>query len=211
MRLILIRHGQTAWNDREIFRGRADIPLDPTGKVQARAVARRLTGFHIRKIYSSPLKRALETAETIGEKLHLTPEVIPNLIEIDCGIWQGLSCWAVQKRFPKLYQKWLTKPHQAKIPKGETLTQVRSRLNRMIRTIRKMHVRGDIIIVSHRIILKILILSALTLNDSYFWRIKFDLGGLSILELKDGKFNIILLNDTSHLKSTNLARGSKDL
>ena len=86
MELILVRHGQTKWNLEERFRGRIDIPLDDTGLFQADATARRISGsWHPKAVYSSPLSRAIVTAQKIAQPIGLT--AIPNagLIDIDYG------------------------------------------------------------------------------------------------------------------------------
>ena len=90
-RFILVRHGQTEWNRVERVRGRADLSLDETGKRQAEAAALRPKGEQIAAIYSSPLRRALQTAEPIAKQLKLTVQPLQGLIDIDFGSWQGLS------------------------------------------------------------------------------------------------------------------------
>ena len=105
--IMLIRHGDTDWNVEEIFRGRADIELNETGIKQAQLLAKYLGGVPIEAVYSSPLKRALKTAEIIAP-LH-NVDVMPSqeLTDLDYGEWQGLSHDAVKDRYKTLYEKWL--------------------------------------------------------------------------------------------------------
>ena len=107
MKIIIVRHGQTEWNKKEIFRGRSDIPLDKIGLKQANAIAENLCHLNIKTIYSSPLKRALATAQAIGEKACLKPVVENDLIDFDFGQWQGLTLAQVRKEFPAAYHQWL--------------------------------------------------------------------------------------------------------
>ncbi|MCM8796698.1 MAG: histidine phosphatase family protein [Candidatus Omnitrophica bacterium] len=198
MKITLIRHGQTLWNKEEIFRGRSDIPLDDVGIKQAKAITKRLSFFDIKAVYSSPLKRALETAQIIAKRFNLKVKVDDDLIDFDFGEWQGLSLKEVQKKFPETYQQWLEEPHLANIPNGENLDNVRSRVTKVLDKIIKEQ-QDDVAVVSHRVINKLLILTALSLNNSYFWQIKQDVGAISILDYKDEKLTLSLLNDTCHL------------
>jgi len=209
MRLILVRHGQTALNEKNVFRGRLDIPLNETGIQQANAIAERLATFNINIIYSSPLKRALETAQIIGTRLNINTEIDNNLVDFDFGKWQGLTIEEIQKQFPEFYEIWLKDPHMVKIPDGENLALVRSRVSKLLSKLIR-NDGGNIAIVSHRVILKVLICTALSLDDSYFWRIKQDVGAISILDYKDKEYSLSLLNDTCHLRKAKQSKGIRD-
>jgi len=198
MRLILVRHGQTSLNEKNVFRGRLDIPLNETGIQQANAIAKRLSTFNVKSIYSSPLKRALETAQVIGRKLNINTEIDDNLIDFNFGKWQGLTIEEVEKKFPELYESWLRSPHMIKIPDGEDLGLIRKRVSKVLNKLIEYN-ENNIVIVSHRVILKILICAVLSLDNSYFWRIIQDVGAISILDNKDGQFSLSLLNDICHL------------
>jgi len=90
-RLIIVRHGRTEWNRVERFRGRADIGLDEVGMKQAESAAKRIGEWPISAIYSSPLRRALTTAEIMAGPLGLNVRLMPGIVDIDYGEWQGLS------------------------------------------------------------------------------------------------------------------------
>jgi len=125
--IMLIRHGDTDWNVEEIFRGRADIELNEVGIKQAELLAKYLADERIVAIYSSPLKRALKTAEIIASSHHFDIIGAPELIDFDYGEWQGLSHDTVRQKYKALYDEWLRNPHLVKIPKGESLDDVRKR------------------------------------------------------------------------------------
>jgi len=200
MKIFLIRHGQTDLNEKSIFRGRMDVPLNDFGKKQASAVANRLLKLNIRKIYTSPLKRTVETAKIIADKLNIVAELEKDLIDFDFGKWEGLSKETVKELYPDLYMLWLKEPHKVKIPKAENLDLVRTRISNMLNRILA-NTEGNIAIVSHRVVLKILICFALSLENSYFWRIKQDTGAISILTYENEKFSLDLLNDSCHLQN----------
>jgi len=100
--IILVRHGQTAWNRVERFRGRADIELNDSGLAQAEATARRIAAeWHPEAIYASPLSRARTTAQAIARRVALEVVVDAGLLDIDYGQWQGLTPDEAHSRWPE--------------------------------------------------------------------------------------------------------------
>ena len=95
-RVFLVRHGQTAWNVGEIFRGRADIPLDETGKLEVHLAGEALKGETLHAIYSSPLSRSMETAENIAKFHNIPVTPLDAIIDISYGEWEGLANEEVQ-------------------------------------------------------------------------------------------------------------------
>jgi broad specificity phosphatase PhoE len=89
--VVLIRHGQTAWNRDERIRGRSDIPLDETGLEQARATARYVAArWPLTAIYASPLRRAMETARAVAGVQGLEAQPLDGLMDLSFGEWEGL-------------------------------------------------------------------------------------------------------------------------
>jgi probable phosphoglycerate mutase len=201
MKIILVRHGQTEWNKKEIFRGRTDIPLSSIGTKQAQLVAKNLRDFHAEIIYASPLKRALGTAEIIGSKLHIPVVPEPNLIEVDCGEWQGLSLDLVRGKHPKSYKRWVTNPGEFVFPSGEGLPETRTRVAFFINKILSRPVESTVI-VSHRVINKLIILLLLSLDSSYFWKFRQDLASISVFDYENRTPVLCRLNDICHLKKS---------
>jgi broad specificity phosphatase PhoE len=200
-RIILVRHGQTAWNvgSGERFRGRIDLPLDDTGLAQAHALAQRLADYPIVAIYSSPLKRALETAQPTAQQLSLPVQPLPGTIDINYGDWQGLSHPEVATACPDLYQHWLETPHRVKFPNGESLRQVRLRSMAALKEVSARHEGHVILLVAHQVVNKVLICAMLGLGNSHFWRIRQDNACINVFEHQDGMFTAVLINDTCHL------------
>jgi len=198
--LYLVRHGQTAWNKEEVFRGRADIPLNETGRKEALLTGQYLRGVSMDSIYSSPLSRALETAEAIARYQGKEVQILEGLIDIDFGGWQGISHEVVRERYPELYRQWKESPHLVRFPEGENLEEVRKRALEAIRGVIRDHSDDNLVMVSHRVINKIAICGLLGLDDSHFWQIGQDTGCIDVLEFEEG-FTLRCLNDTSHLRS----------
>ncbi|MEM0083814.1 MAG: histidine phosphatase family protein [Candidatus Methanomethylicia archaeon] len=203
MKILLIRHGETEWNVERVFRGRKDIPLSKIGRKQAELLGKYLRDIDINVVYSSPLKRALETAEYIVEYHDKPVEIIvdDDLIDINYGSWEGKSEDEVKEIYGELYEEWINNPHLVKFPNGESLEDVRSRLMRFIGKIVR-GIEGNIAIVSHRVVLKVMICMLLGLDNSKFWNIRIDCGGITIFEYKDNKFILVKHNDISYLSET---------
>ena len=200
VKVILIRHGETDWNTKQIFRGRKDIPLNEVGLAQAKAVGVSLSDIQIDAIYSSPLGRALETAKVLAESRSLEVELEEGFIDIDFGKWQGITHEKVKEEYESLYEMWLKNPQMVTFPGGESLKDVRTRSMEALEKVIKKHPGKTIAIVSHRVLNKVLLCSVLGLELSHFWYIKQDTCAINRLEYKDGKFYLTLLNDTCHLK-----------
>jgi broad specificity phosphatase PhoE len=196
--IILARHGETEWNVEEVFRGRIDIELNETGRRQAELLAEHLSELKIEAVYSSPLKRALDTAEAIARRHKLKVETSPGLIDGDFGQWQGLHLKEVREKYKELYRQWAESPHLVKIPGGESLDGVRERALKVVNWVIAKH-GGRVVLVSHRVVNKVLICALLGLDNSHFWNIRQDTCGTTTFSHQDGRFVLIKHNDTSYL------------
>jgi len=197
--LIIARHGETEWNVTEVFRGQIDLDLNETGIKQAELLAGCLSTSTIEAIYSSPLKRALKTAEIIARPHKLKVNVEPDLVDFNFGRWQGLSHHEVKEQYGELYAGWLHHPEQVQMPGGETLEDVRTRIIRFRNKVIESH-RGTVVSVGHRVVNKVIICALLGLDNSHFWKIRQDTGGISIFSYQNGQYTLTRHNDTSFLK-----------
>lgn len=197
--IILARHGETDWNAEEIFRGRIDVELNEAGIREAELLAEYLNDLAITAIYSSPLKRALRTAEIIASRHDIKIDIAHQLIDLNYGEWQGLSHNEVKDRYGQLYAEWANNPQLVKMPAGESLADVRKRAASLVENIIAEN-EGTVVLVSHRVVHKVLICALLALDNSYFWNIRMDTAGITIFACEDGRFVLIRHNDTSFLK-----------
>lgn len=199
-KLVLVRHGETDWNVAEIFRGRLDVELNETGRRQAEQLGQYLADREITSIFSSPLKRATETAEIVARKHHLKVEVAPELNDYHFGEWQGLSHQQVREKYPELFGEWLKNPQLVTVPGGESLGDVRKRV---LGLVDKVVSRGEgtCLLVSHRVVNKVLICALLSLDNTHFWNIRLDTCGLTTFTYEEERFILTRHNDTSFLKS----------
>lgn len=199
-RIILVRHGQTEWNREERFRGRAQVPLNETGLIQAEATGRRIAAeWRPTAIYSSPLSRAIKTAEVIARYFDLPVQVHPGLTDIDYGQWEGLTPDEVRKLSPKMIDDWFNTPDSTRIPGGETLAHVRARAMETINEIVAHHEGQSIVVVGHTVINRIILLGVLGLSNDRFWRLRQDTCAMNCIEADMGDFTLVSLNDTCHM------------
>jgi broad specificity phosphatase PhoE len=200
VKIIVVRHGQTEWNKKDIFRGRKDIPLDESGKKQAMLTAGRIAemGLSVKAVYASPLHRAVETAQQIARIYGL--KVIPKneLIEFDCGEWEGHCVEEVKKKYPQIYTDWLNHPEKLVIPGAESLEQVTKRVQVAVKSILK-EAQGDTVIVTHKVINKVVIGCLMGWDQDHFWKLEQDLAAINIIEIQDRHAVVEMLNHTTHL------------
>ena len=148
MKLYIIRHGQTDWNVEGKIQGRQDIPLNDMGRRQARALADGMKSRPVASVYSSPQKRAMETAEAIAGPLGLTVKAVPQLMEIGYGDWEGRSAEDILTTDRELYESWWQHPATVAPPGGETLNQVDERCRQAWDMIRS-GMKGDTIFINN--------------------------------------------------------------
>jgi len=198
-KLILARHGETMWNVEKRYRGRTDVNLNEMGIKQAELLGKYLSNWELEAIYSSPLRRALDTANIIARYQKIGVHIAEGLIDFDYGEWQSLPEQEAKRLYPTLHNEWHNNPHKAKMPGGESLEDVRRRAIQVVDDIISKH-RGSVVLVAHRVVNKVLICSLLGLDNSYFWNIKQDVGGITIFDYVDGRFVLTRHNDTAHLR-----------
>ena len=199
--IILARHGETDWNASETFRGRADVPLNEAGRKQAEMLGEYLGQAKIDFVYSSPLRRAVDTAGAVAGRWNLEVNPVENLNDFHFGEWQGLSLQDVEEQYPELYRDWLDTPEQVKIPGGESLEDVRRRAVPFIEDAIMRCGEGRIVFVSHRVVHKVLVCSLLGLDLSHFWNIRMDTCSVTRFSCGDGRLVLTAHNDTSFLHS----------
>ena len=198
--IYLVRHGQTAWNREEIFRGRTDIPLDETGLKQAELAGEYLKEVEIEAIYSSPLSRALETAEKIARFHNLEVQPLEGIIDMSFGNWEGHAHREIKKNDSEIYRQWVETPHLVRLQGGESLDDVRVRSMATLDQVIRKHPGKALILVSHRVVNKVLICGILGLDNSHFWQISQDPTAINLIQYRNEKYILSLMNEICHLK-----------
>jgi broad specificity phosphatase PhoE len=208
--LYLVRHGQTAWNKEEVFRGRTDIPLDETGLKEAESAGEYFKTLDIEAVYSSPLSRAWQTAQKISRFHSLDVQALEGLLDMSFGSWEGRSLKEVKETDGERYRQWREEPHLLRLPGGETLAEVRARTMSALEEVIRRHPEKTVILVSHRVINKVLICGILGLDNSHFWQIQQDTTAINLIQHRNGKYILSLMNETCHLRLLQAERTKGD-
>ena len=200
--LFLIRHGETKWNKELVFRGRSDIPLNEKGLSQAEATGAYLQKVDFSSVYCSPLSRAKQTAEAICLERKVKPQPCAAFNDLSFGPWEGKTLKELTTLYPDAIKTWQNYPHRHYISGAETLSEARKRASAEMEKLAEVNLGKTIAIVSHRVVLKLLLLEALNLGDEAFWKIQQDTCCINVLQYsdKDG-FVVIKINETCHLEN----------
>jgi broad specificity phosphatase PhoE len=199
-RLFLIRHGATQLTAEDRFSGAANVYLSEEGRAQAQRLALRLADDHIVAVYASPLDRTMETARAIAAPHQLPLIRREGLEEIHHGHWEGMSRKDVETRFPEEYASWEADPFTFAPQGGESGISVLARALPVIREIVVNHTDKNIVVVSHKATIR-LILSSLLGFDERGYRDRLDQAPacLNILDFRDTVHaRLMLFNDISH-------------
>jgi probable phosphoglycerate mutase len=144
----LVRHAESDWNAANRFQGHSDRPLTKRGRRQAEALAEELAGLAaLEAVYSSPLRRALDTAATIGDRVGLQPVPLDDLREVDVGSWAGLSRAEVEARHPDAFRRWLRGGEGWE--DGESYAEMSARVLGAVVRIAEEHDGAEVLVVSH--------------------------------------------------------------
>lgn len=199
-RLLLVRHGATTVTSEDRFAGSSDVPLGPDGRAQAERLAARLASDRIAAAFSSPLQRALETAAIVARPHRLQVITHDGLREIDHGRWEGLKRSEVEAMYPEEYAAWEEDPFTFAPTGGESGVQVIARALPAIREIVVTHADQDVLVVSHKATIRLIIASTLGFDErGYRDRLDQAPACLNILDFKTPvRARLMLFNDVCH-------------
>lgn len=196
----LVRHGQTVWNTLGQTQGHGNSPLTELGIQQAKDLAEALKEYSIDIIYCSDLGRAVETAEIIGKELNIEIHPTESLREMGFGVWEGMPLREIEKIYPESFKMWRNEPEKVQIEGGETLDMIKQRQDKLIEELNKKYKNKHILLVSHSVTVRVMLLSFLESHVRNIYRIKQDNTALNIVEYRNYGPVIMKMNDTRHLK-----------
>jgi broad specificity phosphatase PhoE len=176
--LYLVRHGTTEANLTNRFAGRTPEPLHPTGIMQMEELGCALRSSNIRRIYSGPLPRTRQTAEILQNTLKIPVTVCDGLTEINIPHWDGLTKQAIRETFGDEYPTWLNSPESFAPPGCETLAEVQERSRQAITGMITAEPAGNLLIVSHLIVIRCLVLYFKDMGLKDFRKIKIENGSV---------------------------------
>jgi len=185
-RLVFVRHAEPDKQVRNRVYGRLDIGLSPAGTAHAEELAAQLAGEPIVRVYSSPLRRALETAAPLARALELEPVVVDDLRELDFGELEGLTVDDAVARYP-VEAGWMTSPGGASFPAGESVAALRERVLAAVAAIAEGHAAETVAVFSHSLPIRVVLADALTMPVDALFRLELAYGGVSVVEWFEGR------------------------
>jgi broad specificity phosphatase PhoE len=197
MKLILIRHGETIWNKDGRVQGFSDIELSDVGLNQAHKLALSIQDINIKAIYSSPLKRAYQTAQIINE-IHNVPIYSDSgLMEMDQGDFEGLTFQELKVCEKDFLQLWINDPAAVTMPNGESLAGLQKRAWSVVANI--IDKAENALIVSHNFTIATILCKIQNSSLSQFRKVCVGTASKTIVSLQNGSASIDVLNDRTHL------------
>lgn len=199
-RLILVRHGETAWNADLRFQGQSDISLSHRGKEQARITARRLAGEKIDVAYASSLHRCSETAEIILDGREVELRLRPELREMNFGSWEGLTFEEINAISPGVLQRMRSDLRSFKSPGGEAWVELEARVGTFLDEVLAQHQNDAVLIVGHVNPLRVLLTRLLRVEGKDWLPVQLYNCAVSVFEVDAERVRMVTLNDSCHLK-----------
>ncbi|MGC2129715.1 MAG: histidine phosphatase family protein [Candidatus Aquilonibacter sp.] len=201
MELVLVRHGETAWNAARRFQGQSQVPLSERGRAQAAALGRALRAESFSHAYASDLVRALETARTIIGERRLDIASDPRLREFDFGEWEGLTWPEIVARWPQFEARLPTQARRYEPVGGERFEQVTARIRSFFEDLRARAPDGPVLVVTHAGALHAA-MEELAPEGFDPLGMVFSTASITRIAMEGDRARIISLNDVSHLHST---------
>ena len=199
-RLLLVRHGETELNSSERFWGRTDVALSAAGLRQVEQLRDRLAAEKIDVTYSSNMRRASLTAETIASRHKLEVTICPELREIDFGQLEGLTFDEICQLHPEIAELWTNWDLHTKFPGGESVDELDTRVSKFLDRLKKHAPEETILVVAHSAPLRLLICHLLGIELWHWRQFRLSLASLSIVGTYPQGAILTLLNDVGHLR-----------
>jgi broad specificity phosphatase PhoE len=192
--IFLVRHGESIYGEERLC-GWSDVPLSDIGREQARVLALRLKDVDLKRILCSDRERTIETADIINIYHSLPIEVIPEIRELNYGLWEGKSWKEIEEEFPEAYKEW-REDNTLATPEGESPLDVYNRVRCKMEEIVSRSTGENILIVAHKSVNRILICKILGGDLKNYRIIGQDNCALNIIKYYDGFPVIERINDT---------------
>jgi 2,3-bisphosphoglycerate-dependent phosphoglycerate mutase len=193
----LVRHGESTWNSVRRFQGGLDAPLSRRGMRQAAALAAELAGTRFDGFYTSPLRRARDTATACQATLGLEPVPVGDLREVGLGAWEGLTVETVLTQDEVGYRRWLQAPVDHPPPGGEPVVGLAGRVGAVLHELGRRHHGGRVLVVSHGAAIASVLCGWLGRPLNALWSALVDNASITRVILPDGR--LLGVNEIGHL------------
>lgn len=210
-KILLLRHGHVEGITPARFRGRADLMLTEQGKSEARTVAKRIShDWRPDIIYTSPLKRCVDTGAAIASVNGVEAHILDGLNDLDYGTMQMRALDEVREKEPALMTAWSATPHLVRFPDGESLQDVAARSADVLRYLFWRHPGDTVVLVAHDSINRVMLLQLLDHALSFYWRLEQHPCCINEIDVVDGHIRIVRINEAARLNEITRQRGSVD-
>ena len=197
-RLLLIRHATNPTVGKRLTGRMAGVHLNEEGRAQARNLASRLAHLPISAVYSSPLERAVETAEPLAQLLQLPNITCDDFLEIDFGEWSGYTFENLAQQRP--FQLFNSFRSCTRIPGGETMLEAQARMVSGLQQLCVQHPQQTVAVVGHADLIKAAVAYYAGIHLDLFQRIEISPASVSIVEVYEETVRVLLLNDTGSIR-----------
>ena len=193
--ILLVRHGETDWNRSGQIMGEQPVPLNQNGEAQVKRLASFLKSRSIRALYSSPVARAIQTAEILASVLQVPLTADRGLTEIKVGEWEGRYWKDLTAEFAR--QQFYNSPEEARPPGGESLSEVQIRAVAAVERARARAEADRLLFVSHADVVRAILAHYLTFDLKTVRQMRIDHGSLTAIELNGTQADLLFLNYTT--------------
>jgi alpha-ribazole phosphatase len=193
-RILLVRHAEPTTDARGRCYGTLDIGLSARGRAQAQLLARTLEQVPLAALYTSPSRRAVDSAAPAAHAHALTPIIDERLRELDFGDFEGRTYDEIERSHPELYRQWMDTPTLVQFPGGESYTQLRARALAALDAIRARHLGETAALFSHGGVLRTILADCLSMPPDAIFRLDQRHAGISIVDWIDAAPLVRLVN-----------------
>jgi broad specificity phosphatase PhoE len=185
--------------------GRSQEGLSSEGRWQAREVSGRLHGLAFEAIYSSPLRRARETAEIVAQPHRIDVTFDPDIVELDLSRWQGRPANEIATADPEAWEIWCRDPGRLAIAGIESFDSLAARVRRFLTRVRRGHPDGSVAVVSHDGVIRMAVTEALAISWDHYRSLPLDNASISTVEVGGPHPRLRVFNDVGHLNGVDVS------
>jgi broad specificity phosphatase PhoE len=190
-RLILLRHGETAWNKQKRYCGRMDVALSSVGRRQAERLAKKMAKISVDVVYASDRKRALQTAEIVFKGARIIKE--KGLREISFGVMEGMRHQEILWKYPAEYRNWLKDPYRHDMPRAEPMRVFKKRVHEAALKIVSANRGRTVAAACHGGVISVIVSQLLKKKE--FWRYVPKAASMTVIEYSRGTRRLKMFNN----------------
>jgi broad specificity phosphatase PhoE len=197
----LVRHGRTAWNVQRRVMGWLDEGLEPVARRDAEAVADALAGEDVAAIVSSPLRRALQTAGPLANRVGIEPRLDDRVGELRVGPWEGLTEDEIGERWPEEWRRWRNEPHTLALEGRETLRELNARVAAVLDELAcSSAASGAAVVYTHDAVIRAAVAWALRTGPEVYRHVEVANCSITTVRVLDGVRRLVRANEVGHLE-----------